>query len=122
MPPATLQSRWQSEANPELGLRSIRFSLRHKDIFEQQVRAILRAASEAGKLRIMFPMISSLDEFREAKEAVCDCMVSLTRPNLPHHDSPAICMMIELPSVLEIIDSFAEDADFFSNGTNDFVQ
>ena len=110
------------EANPELGLRSIRFSLRHRDIFKQQLRAILRAASEAASVRIMFPMISSLDEFREAKQAVFDCMHELARLNLPYHDNPAIGLMLELPSVIEIIDELSQEADFFSIGTNDFVQ
>jgi len=108
--------------NLDLGLRSIRFSLRHRDIFEQQIRAILRASAEAGRMRIMFPMISSLDEFREAKQVVLDCIASLRRENLSHHPGPAIGMMVELPSVLGTIREFAREADFFSVGTNDFVQ
>lgn len=108
--------------NLELGLRSIRFSLRHRDIFEHQLRAILRASAESEHVRIMFPMISSLDEFREAKQVVLDCIVSLKRENLSYHPAPAIGMMVELPSVLGIIREFAREADFFSIGTNDFVQ
>lgn len=110
------------ETNPELGLKSTRFALKHRDIFEQQIRAILRAGEEAKILRIMFPMISSLDEFREAREIVLDCMNDLQRDKLPHHTSPEIGTMIEVPSVLEIISQLAREADFFSIGTNDFVQ
>jgi phosphotransferase system enzyme I (PtsP) len=110
------------EANPSLGLRSIRFSLNNRDIFEQQLRAVLRAASSAKSLRIMFPLITSVDEFREAKQIVFDCMDQLRQLNLPFHVNPAIGMMIELPSLFEIIDQLADEADFFSIGTNDFVQ
>ncbi|MBN1931613.1 MAG: phosphoenolpyruvate--protein phosphotransferase [Desulfobacterales bacterium] len=110
------------EPNPELGLRSIRFSLRHRDIFEQQLRAILRAAAEAENVRIMFPMISSLDEFRQARQVVLKCLSTLAQENLPHHLRPAIGMMIELPAVIEIIDEIVREADFLSIGTNDFIQ
>jgi len=110
------------EANPALGLRSIRFSLRHKDMFEQQLRAILRAAVNAHNPKIMFPMISSVDEFNESKQMVLDCIDSLNREGLPHHPKPAVGMMIEIPSVVEIIEELVCEADFFSIGTNDFIQ
>lgn len=109
-------------ANPELGLRSIRFSLRYQELFEQQIRAVLRAGAEADAVRIMFPMISSLDEFLDAKEMVNNCLESLAQESLPHHTSPRVGMMAELASVLEIIDELTEAADFISIGTNDFVQ
>lgn len=110
------------ESNPSLGLRSIRFSLNNIDIFEQQLRAVLRAASNAKNVRIMFPFISSVDEFREARQVVFNCINRLNQLNFPHHDNPSIGMMIELPSLVEIIDRLLQEADFFSIGTNDFVQ
>jgi phosphotransferase system, enzyme I, PtsP len=110
------------ESNPELGLRSIRFSLRNPDIFEQQIKAILRAGADAQTIRIMFPMISSVDEFQEARTLVKDCVDDLQRQHLSHHPGPEIGMMIELPSVMEIMDTLVVEADFFSIGTNDFVQ
>lgn len=109
------------EENPFLGMRSIRFSLKHKDVFAQQIRAILRAGYRAD-LKIMFPMISSLDEFLEAKEMVLESMASLKKEKMACHEHPAIGIMLELPSVLEIIEDLAREADFFSIGTNDFIQ
>ena len=110
------------EINPDLGLRAIRFSFRHRDIFHQQLRAILRAGAKAESIRIMFPMISSLDEFGEAKEAVIDAINALENKKLPHHQHPLIGALIEIPSVLEFIDELTATADFLSIGTNDFIQ
>jgi phosphotransferase system enzyme I (PtsP) len=110
------------EANPELGLRSIRFSLYHREVFLQQLRAILRAGAGAGKLKIVFPMISAIDEFRQARHAVEEAMVDLARKNLPFSSAPALGAMIELPAVLDIIHELAKEADFFSIGTNDLIQ
>ncbi len=110
------------EANPELGLRSIRFLLSRRDIFAAQVRAILRAAADACDVRIMFPMISSLDEFLEARQVVLESLDELSREQVTVCDKPSIGMMIELPSVVEIMEELSDAADFFSIGTNDFVQ
>jgi phosphotransferase system enzyme I (PtsP) len=110
------------EDNPELGLRSIRFSLKYRDIFDQQVRAILRAGARAPSLGIMFPMISSIDEFRTACQTVRQAIAMLNEEKLPHHREPKLGAMIELPAIVEIIDELAREADFLSIGTNDFTQ
>jgi phosphotransferase system enzyme I (PtsP) len=110
------------EPNPQLGLRSIRFSLRHPEQFRQQIRAILRAGADTERLAIMFPMISSLDEFIRVRELVTESLHTLDRERLPHHPAPSLGAMLEVPAVVEIVDELAREADFLSIGTNDFVQ
>ncbi|WP_051327850.1 phosphoenolpyruvate--protein phosphotransferase [Desulfatirhabdium butyrativorans] len=110
------------EANPELGLRSIRFSLQNTEIFEQQIRAVLRAGADHPDVGIMFPMICSLDELREAKTVVLRCIADLSKNGLSHQGRIRIGMMVELPSVIPILDELAAESDFLSIGTNDFVQ
>jgi phosphotransferase system enzyme I (PtsP) len=109
------------EKNPALGLRSIRFSLQNKSVFIEQIRAILRAG--AGEdLRIMFPMISSIDEFCQAREVVFECLENLGKQGIEHNNKPKLGIMVELPCIVDIIDDFTKEADFFSIGTNDFIQ
>lgn len=107
------------EANPELGLRSTRFTLRHPDIFDDQLRAMLRAWDSSSILRIMFPMISSPDEFTAARQRLTACM---EKEGIDPAGNIRVGMMLELPAVVEMMNEFVELADFFSVGTNDFVQ
>jgi phosphotransferase system enzyme I (PtsP) len=109
------------EENPFLGMRSIRFSLRHPDIFRQQIRAILRAGHESP-LRLMFPMISSLDELRESREMVSRCIDELSAEGIEFNREPLIGIMVEIPSVIPIIRELAAESGFFSVGTNDLIQ
>jgi phosphotransferase system enzyme I (PtsP) len=109
------------EPNPELGLRSTRFTLSHPDIFDQQLRAILRAAA-GTRPRIMFPMIASLDEFRQAKGRLLGCLEQVRQTEGLKVETPQVGMMLEVPAVMETLSELKRESDFFSIGTNDFVQ
>jgi phosphoenolpyruvate-protein phosphotransferase (PTS system enzyme I) len=111
----------QPEANPALGARGLRLSLKFPEVFRIQARAILRAGAY-GNVNMMFPMVTALDELRQARHIITECKLELRREGLEFNPDVPTGVMIETPAAALISDALAAEADFFSIGANDLTQ
>ncbi len=117
----TQERSYEQERNPMLGLRSIRYSLQNLDMFKTQLRAILRA-SVGGDVRLMFPLIVNLMEFRQARMTLHDAMEDLEESGIAYNGKLKVGMMLETPAAAIQVKEFCREVDFMSIGTNDLIQ